>query len=210
MLIRTVSRPLATVLIAAWLIASVGCSGGDAPSPQANSKAPTGDKASDPISEAAYDFMDAVFANDIARATSRLTPQAIQNMEAQDKRFEWGAQAAKLQIGEVRVSGNEAAVQCLVTDRSDAGAEQEELLCVLRRIGDQWRVYGVAWEGNEGGDPQVVNFEESPNAPPAQQPPHPQGSDRYVEAPAPQIPAGQAAPATPARTAAQPPEGLVH
>ncbi len=150
--------------------------------------------------------MDAVFANDIARATGRLTPQAIQNMQAQDKRFEWGAQTAKLQIGEVRVAGNEAAVQCLVTDRSDAGAEQQELLCVLRQIGAQWRVYGVAWEGNEGEEPEVVNFEESPNSPPAQSP-RPQGSDRYVETAAPQIPAAPAAPGARTEVASESPVG---
>ena len=142
--------PLAPLLLAI----SLGCSGESAP-PAASSAGPGAvsaaasagtSQADSPIAEAAYEFMDAVFANDIARATQRLTPQAVQNLQAQDKRFEWGAAAAKLEIGRVEVDpSGEAAVQCYVSQTTDASEGQAELLCVLRKVGDEWLVYGVAW-----------------------------------------------------------------
>ncbi|TWT36677.1 hypothetical protein KOR34_16170 [Posidoniimonas corsicana] len=183
------------------LILSVGCSGGDSsPAPQASgapsgASAPAapggGAKADSPIAKAAYEFMDAVFANDIARATQRLTPQAIQNLQAQDQRFEWGADAAKLKIGEVKVDASgEAAVQCFVSQQANAGEGVSELLCVLRQVEGEWLVYGVAWQGGENEQPQIVNFEEQ-TAPATPAQPRPQAGDRYVDSPAPQIPPAQ-------------------
>lgn len=195
----------ALTLVASLLLLT-GCSGESSQSPQATSaNAASKPEAApgDPIAAVAYDFMDAVFANDIARATQRLTPLAIENMQAQDKRFEWGAAAAKLQTGAVRVDGDEAAVACFVT----AEEGQEELLCVLRRIGSEWRVYGVAWQGSESGDPQVVNFEQLPPSPPQQQS-LPASGNRYVESPAPQIPPISADPAVQPQVAERP-AGLV-
>lgn len=179
-----------TVLVASLCgsLALVGCSGSDAPeaakaSVQQGAKQEK-KKSDDPIAAVAYDFMDAVFANDIVRATQRLTPQAIQNMQAQDERFEWGAEAAKLEVGEVRVEGDEAVVACFVTEQELT----EELLCMLRRVDGKWRVCGLACEGGADGEPQVVNFEETPKSPANQQ--RAVSEDRYVETPAPPIPGG--------------------
>lgn len=194
-------------LAAALLSLSLGCSGGDTPAPQASQAAAAGSSApasssgspENPIAASAYDFMDAVFANDIARATQRLTPQAIQNLQAQDKRFEWGAAAAKLEVGEVRQDGSEAAVQCFVSQAANAEGPAE-LLCVLRQVGSEWLVYGVAWQGGESTEPQIVNFE-TPAAPAQPAAPKPPAGDRYVDTPAPQIPAAPPIPPATPRTA---------
>lgn len=165
---------------------SLGCSGGDKPAPQASQSADKSAPTS-PIAAAAHDFLDAVFKNDLARATQRLTPQAIQNLDAQDQRFSWGSDATKLEIGEVRqVSDSEAAVQCLVTE--SAGAKAEELVCMLRNVQGQWRVCKLIGENPQNGQPLVMDFE----APPARDttPSTPTSGGRYAEGPAPQIPDG--------------------
>ncbi|TWT73754.1 hypothetical protein Pla123a_36470 [Posidoniimonas polymericola] len=203
-------------LASALLSLSLGCSGGDAPSPQASTAAApataaakSGAPTENPIAAAAYDFMDAVFANDIARATQRLTPEAIQNLQAQDKRFEWGAAAAKLEMGEVKQDGSgEAAVQCFVSQGATPGDGPSELLCVLRQVGGEWLVYGVAWQGGDTEEPQIVNFE-SPAAPAAPAAPKPPSGDRYVDTPAPQIPPAQESSSAAPRTANGQPGYLV-
>ncbi|MEM8865045.1 MAG: hypothetical protein AAGF31_05810 [Planctomycetota bacterium] len=152
-------------------MAVVGCSGGDPAANSAQATASTANEAGaaanssqDPIAAAAEEFLAAVVQGDTPRATRMLTPDAIAQFAASQQGFaspEIGA--PKFRVEQVRkVADDKAAVQCILTD--DGG--DAEMCCLLRRVGSDWRVSGVAYEVSPGQPPIILNFENpEPSAP---------------------------------------------
>jgi hypothetical protein len=100
------------------------------------------------IARAATDFMNAIIQGDSQRASALLTPQAIERIIATKTQFNpSGLQSATFRIGEVRTpSLDQAIVQFLLTDDSVAGKSQtEEGCCLMKRVGNDWRVSGIAY-----------------------------------------------------------------
>lgn len=153
----------------------VGCGGGDAPAPQAATQQPVAlapqQRPAEPIAAAAYDFISAVVQGETQRATSLLTPQAVQQFAAAGKQFAFpGMGSATFQIGQTRkASETQAAVQCLLTDSAAGG--QEEMACLMRMVEGSWKVSGIAFEISPN-QTQVLNFEqpEAPRTAPAASP----------------------------------------
>ncbi len=150
----------------------VGCGGGEAPSPPAATQpvalAPQ-QRPTEPIAAAAYDFISAVVQGETQRATSLLTPQAVQQFAAAGKQFAFpGMGSATFQIGQTRqASESQAAVQCLLADSNAVGQAggREEMCCLMRMVEGSWRVSGIAFEVGPNQPPQVLDFER-PEAPP--------------------------------------------
>jgi hypothetical protein len=179
----------------------VGCGGGDSPAPQAATQqtvalAPQ-QRPAEPISAAAYDFISAVVQGETQRATSLLTPQAVQQFAAAGKQFAFpGMGSATFQIGQTRkASETQAAVQCLLAD-SQAGG-QEEMCCLMRMVDGAWRVSGIAFEVGANQPPQVLDFER-PDAPPTAPAASPATNPQFATQP------GQPNPSAVPRTAQDP------
>lgn len=204
--------PSARWLSLALLVTALGCSGGDGPSKQASGGASAGGL-SEPAS-AASEFMTAVIAGDNERATECLTPKAIERFRSEGKRFmPPGLETAKFRLGEVRMrSDTEAAVQCMLTDSAAPELGEKELVCLMRRVDNQWRVAKLACEADANAAPVMVDFENLPPGPAPDERPQPRTGPRYVESPAPEIPplSENATPETkPTRTASELPAGPV-
>jgi hypothetical protein len=114
------------------------------------------------IERATSDFMDAVLKGDIQRASTRLTPEAMQRITASGLQFAppgFGNETFK--IAEVRSPQVDmACVSCVVTDVSDpAGPRQMEIAWSLRRIGNEWRVFGMGVPSTMNRPGFMQNFE---------------------------------------------------
>ncbi|MEN1678714.1 MAG: hypothetical protein AAGJ46_03925 [Planctomycetota bacterium] len=166
------TRP-ALLLIVAACLPVWGCGGGEAPAPQVTkAKAPAAGAApQDPIANAAHRFLDAVVKGDTPGATRMLTPDAQRQFAASEQGFaspELGA--PDFRVGEVRkIDSARAAVQCSLTDQSDEG----EMLCLLKKVAEGWRVSGVVYETGPDQPPVIINFEEEEQAPAAPAYSHP-------------------------------------
>jgi hypothetical protein len=191
-----------------------GCGNSSSTNNTTASATPTASAAADPstaaITNAASDFLDAVLKGDSQRASSRLTPQAMQRIIASDIPFAPpGLATATFRIGEVRSPAvDKAFVHCILTDASTPGGHSEEMCCLMRKVENDWRVSGIAyWSGaNQAGtmsdfetgrsmpiprDPSISGSG-SPNAAPAATTPgFPQ---RMAQEPAPGTPRYDAAP----------------
>jgi hypothetical protein len=147
-------------LVALMISLVVGCNSGSAPGPAPTASVST--TPADPAARAAYDFLDAVLKGDTQRATKRLTPIAIERINATGKQFSPpGLQTASFRIGEVRKpTADQAMVQCILTDASAGGASRsEEIGCLLRLVDNDWRVSGIAYIPGPNQPPMILNFE---------------------------------------------------
>ncbi|MEM9184911.1 MAG: hypothetical protein AAGB00_00275 [Planctomycetota bacterium] len=176
------------------VVAAIGCSGGDpaptpAPARPSGAVTETDSATQDPIALAASAFLDAVVKGDTPRATGMLTPDAAAQFAATGQGFASpDIGAPSFRVDQVRrVDGDKAAVQCVLTD---ADGSAEEMCCLLRFVGSEWRVSGVAYEMAPGEPPVIFNFEQ-----PEQPAPRRDSAAQFVEQPA----AG-----APIRTAADP------
>lgn len=145
------------------------------------------------IAAAATDFLQAVIDGDTQRATSRLTPKAIEQFKATGQGFASpDIGAPKFSVAEVRrVSEEEAAVVCLLTDPNF----EAEMACLLRLVDGDWRVRGIAYEVDPNRPPATLDFEQAEETIPDVQP----GSQFVAEPP---VSPSQGQPA--ARTATDP------
>jgi hypothetical protein len=105
------------------------------------------DPNSNPMARAAYDFLDAVLKGDTQQAGSMLTPTAMQRIIASGKGFAPpGLDTATFKIGQVRApSGDQAIVQCVLTDTVEGKPHSEEMCCLLKKVENQWRISGIAY-----------------------------------------------------------------
>lgn len=123
---------------------------------------------SDPAGRVAYDFLDAVLKGDDQKVTACLTPQAIGRLIESHKRFALpGVDSTTFRIGEVRKpSDTQALVQCILSDASQSkDAQSEEICCLVRQIGREWRVSGIAVMTGPGRPPMILDFESPPSEP---------------------------------------------
>jgi hypothetical protein len=168
---------------------AVGCSSGSAPAPTATAVAAI---PADPAARAAYDFLDAVLKGDTLRASKRLTPIAIERINATGKQFSPpGLQTASFRIGEVRKpTADQALVQCILTDSSQGAPRTEEIGCLLRLVDNDWRVSGIAYIPGPNRPPMILNFENPQQAAVSAQPPMASAGDpaANVDRPSPSPP----------------------
>lgn len=151
------------------------------------------------VTKAASDFLDAVLKGDTQRASSRLTPQAMQRIIASGKQFAPpGLETATFRIGEVRTPATDKAfVHCILTDSSTGAAHSEEMCCLMRLVDNDWRVSGIAyWDKNQVGT--MSDFETG------QSTPIPGGQLPNTAGPGGGQPAGPNTPTVPPRMAQEP------
>jgi hypothetical protein len=152
---------------------AVGCNSSSAPAPSASSS-PVATIPADPAGRVAYEFLDAVLKGDTQRASSRLTPIAIERINATGKQFSPpGLQTASFRIGEVRKpTADQALVQCILTDATAGGPPRsEEIGCLLRLVDNDWRVSGIAYIPGPNRPPMILNFENPQQGAVSAQPP---------------------------------------
>lgn len=172
------------IALCTWVM--VGCSGGS-PTPPAAPAAP-----SDPAARTAYDFFDAVLKGDTQRASSQLTPLAMQRIIERGEQFappgEDGTVAFR--VGQVvRPNPTNALVQCVLTEAAtEQGQEETEVYCLLRLVEGQWRVSGIAHTAGPTNAPMILDFETGQHLPVPQQT-QPHIAARPSSAPAAETPA---------------------
>ncbi|HEY2826670.1 MAG TPA: hypothetical protein VGJ04_03640 [Pirellulales bacterium] len=168
---------------------AVGCSSSSAPAPTSTAVSAI---PADPAARAAYDFLDAVLKGDTLRASKRLTPIAIERINATGKQFSPpGLQTASFRIGEVRKpTADQALVQCVLTDSSQGAPRTEEIGCLLRLVDNDWRVSGIAYIPGPNRPPMILNFENPQQGAVSAQPPMASAGDpaANVDRPSPSSP----------------------
>jgi hypothetical protein len=146
---------------------SAGCSGSSSETTgsataEASKSAVQNGAASNPIAQAASDWLDAILKGDKPRASARLTPEAQQQIAKNNMEFAppGGVQTVSFQIGEIRTpSQDQAIVQCVLNYNVNGKQQSEEACCLLRFVNNEWRVAGIAY-GNESDKPwTLTNFE---------------------------------------------------
>jgi len=155
-----------TAVLAAGLI---GCGGSEETKLDGNVGAePTGDAqvagdASGGPAAAAFGFLDALRTGDDEKATILLTELARRETVDPEKGITPPASdTARFEVGAVEYLSNDGArVACTWTDVDDQGQQQtNELLCLVRREGETWRVAGMAYTAFPGEPPVLLNFED--------------------------------------------------
>jgi hypothetical protein len=130
------------------------------------------DPAMEPVAHAAVDFLDAVLKGDTDRGKARLTPQAVQQLEANKKTFEpSGMDVQSIRILQVRAPAEDHAfAQCEFTYKENGVLQHEEMCCALRKVDNDWRVSGIAY-GTTPDKPWILtDFETGRDIPISRQP----------------------------------------
>ena len=164
-----------SIVLCACVLA--GCSGGSA-----TESAPQAAGPSDPAAQSAYQFFDAVLQGDTQRASSQLTPLAMERIIERGEQFSPpGDGNVSFRIGQVvRPNESEALVQCVLTELAPQPGQQPqntEVFCLLRLVQGQWRVSGIAHTTGPQQTPMILDFETGkhvpvPGAAPSQSTPH--------------------------------------
>ena len=155
-----------------------GCSSGSPSGPAPQATGP-----SDPAARSAYEFFDAVLKGDTQRASSQLTPLAMQRIIERGEQFSPPGDDGNVsfRVGEVvHPNDTEALVQCVLTEATtDAGQgpQDTEVYCLLRLVEGQWRVSGIAHTTGPQQTPMILDFETGSHTPvpqgtPSQTAPH--------------------------------------
>lgn len=164
-----------TLWCAFLLTALVGCAGSESPSPatQAPSSA-TGSATEQPAAGTAPDtstperavavFLDAVRRGDDQVASSMFTPLAREKTAELDIQVApRGSDTAKFDVGEVQYldeAQTGARVKSAWTDLDPEGKPRtDDIVWMLRRAADGWRVAGMAAVVFDGEDPLLLDFE---------------------------------------------------
>jgi hypothetical protein len=123
------------------------------------------DPNSSPVARVAADWLGAVLKGETEQAKSLLTPQAIQRIAASGTGFAPpGLAKATFKLGEIRSpSADQALVQCVLTDTSEAQPHSEEMCCLLRKVENDWRVCGIAYGTGPNMPWTLTNFETGQN-----------------------------------------------
>ncbi len=164
-----------TLWCAFLLTALVGCAGSESPSPatQAPSSA-TGSATEQPAAATNPDtstperavavFLDAVRRGDDQVASSMFTPLAREKTAELDIQVApRGSDTAKFDVGEVQYideAQTGARVKSAWTDLDPEGKPRtDDIVWMLRRAADGWRVAGMAAVVFDGEDPLLLDFE---------------------------------------------------
>lgn len=183
-----------------------GC-GGESPTESPEEAATTTTSAAqasvptEEVTRAASDFLDAVLAGDIQRASARLTPQAMQRIIGSGLQFQpAGQEQAAFRTGEVRMpTKTQALVQFVFTyTAADGSPRSEEGCCLMRLVDGDWRVSGLAYGTGSNDSWTLSDFESGRMIPISRQPTTPPGAAQQAAAPA----AGRPSPPRTAQEAA--------
>lgn len=130
--------------------------------------------ATEAVTRAASNFLDAVIKGDTQRAGACLTPQAMQRIIASGKPFNPpGFDSMSFKVGEVRMpTVDRAFVSFAVINVASGKPTSDEVACVMRLVENEWRVSGLAaWGPNQ--TVTELNFEADQTKPAPQQPTSP-------------------------------------
>jgi hypothetical protein len=139
------------LVLALVVLTGCGQQASETPAPPAgpapNNGANTTAIDSQAIARAATSFMQAVLKGDSQSASALLTPQAIERIIATNTQFNpSGIQTATFELGEIRTPAQgQAIVQFMLTDSISTTAEKEEGCCLMKKVGNEWRVSGIAY-----------------------------------------------------------------
>jgi hypothetical protein len=153
-------RSISFAFVSAIAIPSIGLLAGCGKAPSTDTPSATASANSAPnpstaaVTQAASNFLDAVIKGDTQRAGACLTPQAMQRIIASGKPFApQGMENATFRVGEVRTPAvDKAFVHCVVTDTTGGNTQSEDMCCLMKLVGTEWRVSGIAyWGANQSG-----------------------------------------------------------
>ncbi len=161
-----VNRTGVVVILSLALIA--GCSHGSSSNTagSANGGENT-DFSKNPIAQVASNFLDAVLKGDTDRGKALLTPQAVQQIVANDRKFDPpGVDNPSFRIEAVRMpTDDHAFVQCAFNYTAKGAVHNEEMCCALRLVNNEWRVSGIAY-GTTPDKPWILSdFETGKDTP---------------------------------------------
>jgi hypothetical protein len=124
---------------------------------------------SDPAAQAASEFLDAVLKGDSQRASSWLTPLAVQRIAERGEQFAPPGDDGTVgfRVGQVvRPNQTDALVQCILTESPPNKPPQEtEVYCLLRLVDGQWRVAGIAHTSGPNNAAMILDFETGQDVP---------------------------------------------
>jgi hypothetical protein len=125
------------------------------------------DQATNPIARAAADFLDAVLKGDTQRGLARLSPKARQNIVATGKQFDPpGLDNPSFRVIDVRSpTEDHAFAQCELLFTAEGKKMREEMCCELRKVENDWRVSGIAYEPAPGKPWTLSDFETGQDIP---------------------------------------------
>jgi hypothetical protein len=112
---------------------------------------------------AVYEFLEAVRTGADEKASKMLTPLARQKVAEQHMVVAPpGSDTAKFQVGQVQMLSDEGArVTVKWTDLNENGQPRtDEVIWMVRKVTDGWRIAGVAAPVFEGEPPLILNFED--------------------------------------------------
>jgi hypothetical protein len=137
-------------VIVLGVVLCAGCSKGTssdaATTTTAGINVPQTNAASNPVAQAASEWLEAVLKGDTQRASAWLTPQAVKQIINGKTFSPPGVDNPSYQIGEVRTpSQDQAIVQCVLNYTAEGKQQSEEMYCLLKRIDNNWRVSGIAY-----------------------------------------------------------------
>jgi hypothetical protein len=112
---------------------------------------------------AVYDFLEAVRTGNDEKAAKMLTPLAREKVAEQHMVVAPpGSDTARFEVGQVQTLGDDGArVSIKWTDLDETGKpHSDEVLWMVRRVDEGWRIAGVAAPVFEGEPPLLLNFED--------------------------------------------------
>jgi hypothetical protein len=155
------------LLLVSGIVALVGCgqSNKGAPTAVADGKhvASTVAPAGNGPDRAVYDFLEAVRTGNDEKAAKMLTPLAREKVAEQHMVVAPpGSDTARFEVGQVQTLGDDGArVAIKWTDLDETGKpHSDEVLWMVRRVDEGWRIAGVAAPVFEGEPPLLLNFED--------------------------------------------------
>jgi hypothetical protein len=154
-------RMMIGVLALSW-VALTGCGSSDtAPTAAKGDAAATKVAGGDTPTDAIQTFLEAIRTGDDKSADLMLTAIArVKTKEADLHVAPPGSKTAKFSVGRHNVNGKEAHVESTWTDMDEEGKPQtDEIVWILRKEPEGWRISGMATELFPGEDPLVLNFE---------------------------------------------------
>jgi hypothetical protein len=154
-------------VLAGLMIGIAGCgqSGSNAPGTVASggNAVPTAGPKSDGPDRAVFEFLEAVRTGNDDKAAKMLTPLARQKVAEQHLVVApQGTDTARFEVGAVQLLAPDGArVSVKWSDLDENGKRRtDEVLWMLRRVNEGWRVAGVAAPVFEGEPPLLLNFED--------------------------------------------------
>jgi hypothetical protein len=142
-----------------WMVLAlsvIGCSGNSSEKDRANDNIPGPDVA-------VYEFLEAVRTGDNEKSASMLTDLARERTAQMNLTVAPpGSDTASFKVGEVEVVSDELArVACMWTDGDEEGKpKSNEIIWVLRREPQGWRIAGMATKIFEDELPLLLDFED--------------------------------------------------